>query len=83
MSDITVYSKPRCVACRAVKRHLDKKGVEFTEIDITQDDAARESIQKQGFLQAPVVDMGNGDVFSGYIPERIDAGIKSREAVAV
>ncbi|MBM4707877.1 NrdH-redoxin [Rhodococcus hoagii] len=34
---ITVYSTPHCVKCDRTKKQLDKLGLEYTSIDITED----------------------------------------------
>ncbi|TXH09940.1 MAG: glutaredoxin family protein [Spirochaetes bacterium] len=76
MSSITVYSKPLCPQCDATKRHLTNKGVEFETVDITQDDAARESVLALGYSSAPVV--VSGDVhFSGFSPDKLNLMINS------
>lgn len=67
---ITVYSKPSCVQCDATYRALEKTGLAFEVVDITQDDAARERVLEMGYLQAPVVVAGE-DHWSGYRPDRI------------
>ncbi|GLY17155.1 NrdH-redoxin [Kineosporia sp. NBRC 101677] len=69
---ITVYSKPACVQCDATKRALDKAGLAYEVIDITQDDTAREYVLSLGYLQAPVVVVGE-EHWSGYRPDRIKA----------
>lgn len=68
---ITVYSKPACVQCTAVKRQLKKLNLEYTEVDISQDSEAKSHVESLGYLQVPVVDMGNGETFSGYRPDII------------
>lgn len=68
---ITVYSKPNCVQCTATKNYLDKKGLEYSVIDITQDPAALDTLIEQGFQAAPVVNAGD-DWWSGFQPEKID-----------
>ena len=67
---ITVYSKPRCPQCDATYRALDKAGIEYAVIDITEDAQAREHVMSLGYLQAPVVVAGN-DHWAGYRPDRI------------
>lgn len=76
MSAITVYSAPGCKQCRATKKHLERRGVAYNEIDISANDEAREFIANQGFQQVPVVDLGDGNLFYGFRPERIDAVAK-------
>lgn len=67
---ITVYTKPACVQCNATYRALDKAGVEYSVIDISEDAAARDYVMALGYLQAPVVVAGE-DHWSGFRPDRI------------
>ena len=69
---ITVYSKPSCVQCTATYRALDKAGVRYTAVDITEDADARDYVLALGYLQAPVV-VADGDHWSGFRPDRIKA----------
>ncbi|ACZ31454.1 glutaredoxin-like protein NrdH [Xylanimonas cellulosilytica DSM 15894] len=69
---ITVYSKPACVQCDATYRALDKKGIEYTVVDITQDAEALEMVRGLGYLQAPVVVAGETH-WSGFRPDQIGA----------
>jgi glutaredoxin-like protein NrdH len=79
---VTVYSKPSCVQCTATYRALDKAGLQYEVVDITEDAAAREYVMDDlGHLQAPVVVAG-GDHWSGYRPDQIKA-LADRAAVSV
>ncbi|MER7570049.1 glutaredoxin domain-containing protein, partial [Streptomyces sp. NPDC097941] len=49
---ITVYTKPACVQCNATYRALDKAGIEYDVIDITEDAQARDYVMSLGYLQA-------------------------------
>lgn len=69
---VTVYSKPACVQCDATYRALDRKGVEYTVVDITEDANALEMVRGLGYLQAPVVIAGD-EHWSGFRPDRISA----------
>lgn len=69
---ITVYSKPACVQCTATCRALDKNGVQYSLVDISEDDSAREYIMALGYVQVPVV-VAEGEHWSGYRPDRIKA----------
>jgi glutaredoxin-like protein NrdH len=69
---ITVYSKPACVQCEATYRALDKKGVEYSVVDITQDAEALELVRGLGYLQAPVV-IADETHWSGFRPDQISA----------
>lgn len=67
---VTVYSKPACVQCNATVRALDKAGIDYSIIDITQDEQARDYVMSLGYLQAPIVVAGE-DHWSGFRPDRI------------
>ena len=63
-------TKPACVQCNATYRALDKAGIEYSVIDISQDPEARDYVMALGYLQAPVVVAGD-DHWSGFRPDRI------------
>ena len=59
MSEITVYTKPACEACKATFRTLNKAGISYQVVDITEDATARDFVMSLGHLQAPVVVTGD------------------------
>jgi glutaredoxin-like protein NrdH len=67
---ITVYTKPACVQCNATYRALDKAGIEYAVIDITENAQARDYVMSLGYLQAPVVVAGENH-WSGFRPDEI------------
>lgn len=67
---ITVYSRPGCGPCRATQRALDKADLNYTVVDISEDNEARDYVRALGYQQAPVVVVGD-DHWSGFRPERI------------
>lgn len=69
---ITVYTKPACMQCNATKKALDRAGLDYTTVDISMDDEAREYVLALGHLSAPVVEI-DGEHWSGFRPERIKA----------
>ena len=75
---ITVYTKPGCVQCRATEKALDKAGVSYDVVDITEDPAARDYVMALGYLQAPVVVAGDAH-WSGFRPDRVSS--VARQAV--
>lgn len=86
---IVLYSKPNCVQCDTTKRKFKKEGlvegVDYTVVDVTQDETALAFIKKLGYLQAPVVFVSTpkGDHhWSGYDVDEIDEHIPSKRAVA-
>ena len=44
MTRILLYTTPYCGYCRAAKRLLTSKGLDFTEIDVCEDPAKREEM---------------------------------------
>lgn len=70
MNTVTVYTKPACVQCNATYKALDKQGITYTTVDITDDDQARDYVLALGYLQAPVVVAGD-EHWSGFRPDRI------------
>lgn len=74
-SQITVYSAPSCMQCTATTRTLDKMGVAYDVVDISQDDASREAVKALGYSQAPVVVSGE-DHWSGFRPDLLQSSVK-------
>ncbi|MBG6181055.1 MULTISPECIES: glutaredoxin-like protein NrdH [unclassified Arthrobacter] len=68
---VTVYTKPACVQCNATYRALDKKGITYQSVDISQDPAALERVRALGYMQAPVV-ITEQDHWSGFRPDKIN-----------
>lgn len=77
---ILVYSKPNCVQCSATMRTLRKHGLEFTEIDLTEDPEALETVKALGYQQAPVV-FADGDHWAGFRPDLLKE-LATKQAVA-
>ncbi len=67
----TVYTKPSCVQCDMTKRYMDKIGVEYQTVDITQDKDALDLILSMGFQAAPVVISSVGN-WAGFQPDKIN-----------
>lgn len=67
---VTVYTKPACVQCTATYRALDKKGISYQSVDITEDADAYERLLALGHKAAPVVESPIGD-WAGFNPGKI------------
>lgn len=67
---VTVYSKPACVQCNATYRAMDKAGITYDVVDISQDAEALERTRNLGYMQAPVV-VTDDDHWSGFQPDKI------------
>jgi len=58
---ISVYTSPGCQPCKATKRWLDREGVEYFTIDVSQNQADLAAIKELGYKAAPVVIVSTGD----------------------
>ena len=67
----TVYTKPSCVQCDMTKRYMDKNGIDYDTVDITQDSKALDMILEMGFSSAPVVISDKGS-WAGFQPDKIN-----------
>lgn len=84
---VTVYTSAACPACAMTKRHLDKRGIAFTEVALDADDATLAAAAELGLRQAPIVCVSTRPLtrrtaegqppgeqcWDGYRPDRIDA----------
>jgi len=78
MANITIYTTPTCVYCRAAKEFFQEHNVQYEEKDVVQDEQAREDmIQKSGQLGVPVIDI-DGEIVIGFDKKRLSEllGIK-------
>jgi glutaredoxin-like protein NrdH len=69
---ITVYTLPSCVQCESTKKVLDKNNVEYSVVDLSEDETAYEMVKALGYQAAPVVIAGD-DHWSGFRPELLGA----------
>lgn len=69
---ITVYTKPACIQCTATTREMERRGIPYSLIDITKDEAAYDKVRKLGYMQAPVVmNADESDHWAGFRPDKI------------
>ena len=69
---VTVYSTPTCSWCTTLKAHLKKNGIRFTDVDVSKDQKAAESMQrKSGQAGVPQTDI-NGQIIVGFDKTRIN-----------
>jgi glutaredoxin 3 len=66
MQPVTIYTTPICSYCVAAKRFLDKKGVPYTEVDVSGDDDRRRwLVEATGQRTVPQIFVGETSV-GGY-----------------
>ena len=60
-------------ACNAMRHSaaLDKAGIEYTKVDIADNEQAHDYVMSLGYLQAPVVYVSPTEHWSGFRPDRL------------
>lgn len=61
MDNVILYTSG-CPHCKALEGNLNKKGISYKTVDITEDEDAFNMIEKAGFESAPVLDY-NGTMY--------------------
>ncbi|MBR0290146.1 MAG: glutathione S-transferase N-terminal domain-containing protein [Selenomonadaceae bacterium] len=71
---VKVYTTSTCPYCAKVKRYLKSKDVEFEELDIEKDPAAREACKKLTGMDwaVPVTTIDNETFVIDYDKEELD-----------
>ena len=68
---VVVYSKPGCGQCIFTKKHLEDKGVNFKEVDVTKNSEGLERVKSLGYSGLPVVEYKDIH-FNGYQANELD-----------
>ena len=72
---VIVYSTPTCPFCHKAKNYLNEKGVDFEDIDVSEDEAkGKEMVEKSGQMGVPVLDV-NGTIIVGFDHGKIDEAL--------
>ncbi len=72
---LTVFTGPMCHACHQLKSHLDSKGVDYNEEDVTVNGGAKSFVQMRngGKLTVPLLwDQDSCQQLEGFSPERVN-----------
>ena len=76
---VKVYSTITCPYCVTLKEFFKEHNIEFEDIDVSQDEKARdEMIEKSNQMGVPVVDI-NGEIVVGFDKEKISQLLKITE----
>lgn len=69
---VTVYSTPTCSWCTTLKTHLKKNGIKYTDIDVSKDQNAAETMRKKSGQQGvPQTDIA-GEMIVGFDKVKIN-----------
>jgi len=56
MKQVTIYSTPACIYCNHAKEFFKRKGIKYTEYDVSQDPEKRqEMVERSGQMGVPVI----------------------------
>ena len=70
---ITVWTKSACSQCTMTKNLLKRNGLEYEEADLESSPEQLDHFRDAGFLQAPIVVLGNGGrTWAGFRPDLIE-----------
>ena len=68
---VFIYSTPMCPYCEIAKDFFNKKGIEYTNYDVSSDvEKRREMIEMTGQMGVPVILIGE-DVIVGFDEEKL------------
>ena len=67
---VTVYTTPACVQCQQTKRMMDRLGIRYDAIDLSQHPEQLQQFQADGLTQAPIVVAGDAR-WTGFRLEKI------------
>lgn len=67
---LTLYTTPHCPPCRLTRDALDRAGVAYTIVDLSEHPELLAQLRKEGLAQAPVIDDGEART-GGFRPDRI------------
>jgi len=68
---VKVFSTPTCPYCYTLKEFLKERNVSFEDIDVSQDEKARDyMIEKTGKMEVPVVEI-DGEIVEGFDKKKI------------
>lgn len=72
--EITVYTKQNCPACEATKKAMDRAGLDYEIIDVTDNETRQQALRECGFRQMPAVEVTDGKDYrswEGFRPDLI------------
>lgn len=76
---ITLYSVDSCQGCRITAQMLEKAGIPFQVVDLSQRPDLIEQFRVEGLIQAPVVEH-KGERTAGFRPDLIRSIVSSMHA---
>jgi glutaredoxin len=79
MTSIRVFSQPTCPACNDLKDYLKKKGVDFTDVDITASREALDEMIKVHKVRVTPLLLVDGRKIIGFDPVEVDKALAEQQ----
>jgi len=73
---VRLYTTPFCKFCKDVKALFETHNISYEEVDVVDDDKAREQMVKDsGQMGVPVIDI-DGEILVGYNRKKLEKALK-------
>lgn len=73
---VKLFVTPACPYCYTLKEFLKEHNIDFEEVDVSQNEKAREEmIKKSGKMEAPIIEI-DGQIVVGFDKEKITKLLK-------
>ncbi|MDP2704349.1 MAG: glutaredoxin family protein [bacterium] len=75
MPNVTIYTTPSCVYCKIAKEFFRENNIKYTELNVVEDDEAREEmVEKSGQMGVPVIMVGD-QVIIGFDEDKVSEAL--------
>ena len=76
MATVKIYSTATCPWCKKAKEYFKENNIEFTDVDVSADEAAqKEMVEKSGQMGVPVIEI-DGKILVGFDQGKIEEALK-------
>lgn len=69
--NLVIYTTPTCGYCTAAKAHMGRRGIPYTERDVTTSESYEREFRQKGGRGVPLIVAGS-QTLNGYSPESLD-----------
>ena len=74
--EVKIYTIPTCPWCVKLKEWLKKKKISFQELDVMEEDKARDDlIEKSGQMSVPVIEIGD-KIIVGFNEKKLEEALQ-------
>ncbi|MGM9892007.1 glutaredoxin family protein [Limosilactobacillus sp.] len=74
MKEVRIFTKQFCPGCRMTEQLMTQEGIDYQEVDVTNDHQALTALRELGYASLPVVvvdDHGTVTGWTGFRPDKI------------